>query len=187
MHEAHLLHLIEGCRQGKSAAEEALFRRFAPRVLSIARRYATDEPQALDFVQECFVLVFEKIDRYDSGRGDFEPWLHRLSVNVILQILRKNKSTQPTVELPPELPDGDLWETETEAIDPARILEAVRELPRGYREVFNLSVFEDWPHRDIAETLGITESSSRSQLARAKQWLKHKLTQATRHYEQGLV
>jgi len=187
MHEAHLLHLIEGCRQGKAAAEEALFRRFAPRVLSIARRYATDEPQALDFVQECFVLVFEKINRYDPQRGAFEPWLHRLSVNVILQILRKNKATQPTVELPPELPDGDLWELESDMLDAEKILEAVRQLPPGYREVFNLSVFEEWSHRDIAETLAITESSSRSQLARAKQWLKHKLTQATRHHEQGLV
>jgi len=187
MHEAQLLHLIEGCRQGKPAAEEALFRRFAPRVLSIARRYATDEPQALDFVQECFVLVFEKIGSYDAQRGDFEPWLHRLCVNVILQILRKNKAKQPTVELPPELPDGDLWEAETEAFDPEQILEAVRQLPRGYREVFNLSVFEEWSHRDIADILNITESSSRSQLARAKRWLKHKLIPATRHYEQGLV
>ncbi len=187
MHEAHLLHLIEGCRQGKPPAEEALFRRFAPKVVSVARRYATDEPQALDFVQECFVVVFEKINRYDPHRGDFEPWLHRLSVNVILQILRKNKSTQATVELPPELPDGDLWEMEPDILDAEKILEAVRQLPPGYREVFNLSVFEEWPHRDIAETLGISESSSRSQLARAKQWLKQKLTQATRHYEQGLV
>ncbi|MFN0015930.1 MAG: RNA polymerase sigma factor [Saprospiraceae bacterium] len=187
MHEVHLLHIIEGCRQGKARSEEALFRRFAPRVAAIARRYATDEPQANDYVQECFVIVFEKIDRYDPQRGEFEPWLHRLCVNVILQILRKNKSAQATVELPLELPDGDFWEPEAETLEPEKILEAIRLLPNGYREVFNLSVFEEWQHRDIAEALGISESSSRSQLARAKNWLKQKLTQVTRQYEQGLV
>ncbi len=187
MHEVHFLHMIEGCRQGKPASEEALFRRFAPTVVAIARRYATDEPLALDYVQECFVVVFEKINRFDPQRGAFEPWLHRLCVNVILQILRKNKTVQATVELPPEIPDGDLWEADTEILDAAQVLDAIRQLPQGYREVFNLSVFEDWPHRDIAEALGITESSSRSQLARAKQWLKQKLTQTKRHYEQGLV
>lgn len=182
-----LLHILEGCRRGQAASEEALFRRFAPRVLAIARRYATDEPQALDFVQECFVAVFEKIDRYDPRRGAFEPWLHRVCVNVVLQILRKHKRAHATVELPPELPDGDLWEPDLPPLDPAHILEAVRQLPDGYREVFNLSVFEDWPHRDIASALGISESSSRSQLARAKQWLKQKLKQTTTRYEQGLV
>jgi len=182
-----LLPIIEGCRRSQSSSEEALFRRFAPEVLAIARRYATDEPQALDFVQECFVEVFEKIDRYDPQRGTFEPWLYRVCVNVVLQILRKNKTAQTTVELPSEIPDGDIWETQPESLDPAHILDAVRQLPSGYREVFNLSVFEDWPHRDIAAALGISESSSRSQLARAKQWLQQKLKQTTRRYEQGLV
>ncbi|MBK8554516.1 MAG: sigma-70 family RNA polymerase sigma factor [Lewinellaceae bacterium] len=187
MNETQLLQIIEGCRQGHSPSEEALFRHFAPMVLATARRYAADEPQALDFLQECFVVVFDKIKKFDPQKGAFQGWMYRVSVNVMLQILRKNKRMQQHLELPVDLPDAEIKASELEILETPQILKALRELPEGYREVFNLYVFEDWSHRDIAQALGISESSSRSQLTRAKKLLKQKLQQVIRQYEQGLV
>lgn len=187
MHEDQLLQIIEGCRQGKSASEKALFQRFAPKVLAIARRYATDEPQALDFLQETFVLLFNKIKLFDPQKGAFEGWLYRLAVNTILQIMRKNRKQEPWVELPLEIPETEILDADLELFQQEQLMQAIRQLPEGYRQVLNLYIFEDWPHCDIAAALQITESASRSQLTRAKQLLKLKLQHTLRHYEQGLV
>jgi RNA polymerase sigma-70 factor (ECF subfamily) len=187
MHDNQLLQIIEGCCNGRPASEKALFSRFAPKVLAIARRYATDEPQALDFLQESFVLIFEKIAAFDPSKGAFEGWLYRLSVNTILQIMRKNRRLEPWLELPSELPETDFRDTDLELLKETQLLETIRQLPEGYRQVLNLFVFENWSHREIADALQITESASRSQLTRAKQLLKQKLEPLLRHYEQGLV
>ena len=187
MHENPLLQIIKGCRQGESASEKALFRLFAPKVLAIARRYATDEPQALDFLQEVFVLLFNKIKLFDPEKGAFEGWLYRLSVNTILQIMRKHRRQEPWVELPSELPETEIEDTELEMLQQEQLTQAIRQLPEGYRQVLNLFVFENWSHREIAAALHIAESASRSQLSRAKQLLQQQLQQILRQYEQGLV
>lgn len=187
MHDNQLLQIIEGCRKGRPASEKALFGRFAPKVLAIARRYATDEPQALDFLQEAFVLVFEKIAVFDPQKGAFEGWLYRLSVNTMLQIMRKNRRHESWQELPSELPETAFNDADLELLKEAQLLEAIRQLPAGYRQVLNLFVFENWSHREIADALQITESASRSQLTRAKQLLKQKIKPLLRQYEQGLV
>lgn len=187
MHDERLLQLIEGSQKGDAASEKALFQRFAPKVLAIARRYATDEPQALDYLQESFVQVFKKIKQFDPVKGVFEGWLYRLSVNVVLQIMRKNRHSPLWVELPADLPAVEIHDFELEMLREEQVLLAVRELPEGYRQVLNLFVFENWSHREIAEALQISESTSRSQLARARQLLKQKLQLLLRHYEQGLV
>ena len=187
MHKDPLLQIIEGCRQGRPASEKALFQRFAPKVLAIARRYATDEPQALDFLQEAFVFLFQKIDQFDPERGPFEGWLYRLSVNTILQLLRKNRRQESWVELPPDLPEAEIQNSELEMLQQDQLTQAIRQLPEGYRQVLNLFIFEEWSHREIAAALNIAESASRSQLSRAKQLLKQQLQQMLRHYEQGLV
>lgn len=182
-----LLYMIEGCQRGDAAAEKTLFLCFAPRVLAIARRYATDEPQALDYVQECFLVLFDKIKSFDPALGAFEGWFYRISVNTILQILRRKKGYPRFDEIPADLPEAEIRKSELELITPEQVMEALRQLPEGYRQVLNLYVFEGWPHRDIALALNITESTSRSQLTRAKQLLKQKLQPILRHYEQGLV
>ncbi|MBK8192278.1 MAG: sigma-70 family RNA polymerase sigma factor [Lewinellaceae bacterium] len=187
MHDENLLQIIEGCRQGRPASEKALFQCFAPKVLAIARRYATDEPQALDFLQEAFLVLFKKIELFDPQKGPFEGWLYRLSVNTILQIMRKNRNSEPWVELPPELPENEIEDPDLELLQQEQLMQAIRQLPEGYRQVLNLFVFEDWSHRDIAAALQITESASRSQLTRAKQLLKQKLQPILQQYEQGLV
>ena len=110
-------------------------------------------------------------------------WIYRLSVNTCLQLLRKAKQ-QPPLDFG-ELPviTGAIEPGDFDQIPESLILEAIRQLPPGYRQVFNLAVFEDWQHRDIAAALGISESASRSQLTRAKQFLKNFIHKTLPSYE----
>jgi RNA polymerase sigma factor (sigma-70 family) len=187
MTETPILLLIQQSLNGDAKSEEALYRRFAPQVMSIARRYTRDDAMAQDYMQECFVVLFEKLKKYDSSKGEFEPWLYRLCVNQILQLIRKNNRKINFEELPTELQELEIQENEMDLLDNKVLLAAIRELPDGYREVFNLSVIDNWSHKEISTALKITESSSRSQLARAKSLLRQKLYKIIRHHEQKLV
>lgn len=172
MIETEILRTVEACLRRDPRAEKALFERFAPRVYALARRYAPDETAAQDFLQECFIRVFDNLKKYDARRGEVGAWIYRISVNTCLQLLRKTKQ-QPLLDFG-ELPatSDEIEPDDLVQIPENLILEGIRQLPPGYRQVFNLAVFEDWPHRDIAAALGISESASRSQLTRAKQFLK---------------
>lgn len=191
MTETQVQILVQNCLRRDPQAERKLFDHFAPKVFAIARRFAPDDPTAEDFVQETFVLVFSKLKKYDPARGDFGGWLHRVAVNTCLLELRKmRRQPAKTNQFPPDLPDEtDSNEAEIfENISENQLLEAIRSLPDGYRQVLNLAVFEGWSHRKIGNELGIGESSSRSQLARAKYFLKIFLTKSLPKYErQGLV
>lgn len=163
--------LIEKCKKRNEQAEKELFFRFAPKILSICRRYTADEDLAQDYLQECFMTLFKNIKQYQPEKGPFEGWMYRLCTNRILQAFRKTKR-EPILEFWEELPDQELPEEQFEFIEEELLLSAVRQLPVGYREVLNLAVFEGWSHQEIAIRLGITESTSRSQLSRAKKMLK---------------
>ena len=185
--ETPILLLIHQCQNGDAKSEEALYRHFAPQVMAIARRYTRDDAMAQDYMQECFVVLFEKLKKYDASKGDFEPWLYRLCVNQILQLIRKCNRKISIQELPADLKEPEIQENEMELLDNKVLLAVIRELPDGYREVFNLSVLDNWSHKEISTALKITESSSRSQLARAKSWLRQKLYKIISHHEQKLV
>lgn len=182
-----LLQIIERCRRHEAEAEKILYFRFAPHIMALTRRYANDEAEALDYLQECFIVVFGKLDQYQPVKGNFEPWLFKVCTNVVLQLLRKKKSML-FVEISEHLQEEEVSEPSPLAhLNEYQILDAIRTLPEGYRAVFNLFVFEQWSHRDIALSLGITESASRSQLTRARKVIQFKLRQITSEYEQRLV
>lgn len=167
--------LVKCCQRKDRAAEKALFLRFAPKVLTICRRYARSDAQAQDYLQECFLQIFKQLGKYDAQRGEFSGWLYRVATNTILQQLRRSKRQPQLLYLEelPEVEDDDLLALPDTSSE--QLMRAIQQLPDGYREVLNLYVFEGWTHREIADTLGITPSASRSQLARAKQYLKKKL------------
>ncbi|MCB0529627.1 MAG: sigma-70 family RNA polymerase sigma factor [Lewinellaceae bacterium] len=183
MTETEILRTVEACLRRDIRAEKVLFEYFAPRVFALARRYAPDETAAQDFLQECFVAVFDRLKKFDPARGEFGAWLYRVSVNTCLQLLRREKQ-QPPLDFGdvPVLVD-DLGSEDLLQIPEQLVLEGIRQLPAGYRQVFNLAVFEEWPHRDISAKLGISESASRSQLVRAKQFLKNFIKKSLPSYE----
>lgn len=163
--------IITKCKQKNRQAEKELFFRFAGKVLTLCRRYVNDEHTAQDYVQECFIQIFNQLEKFDETKGSFEGWMYRVSTNVVLQLLRKAKKEIPIHYLE-ELPENDNVEELVDSLTHEEILDGIRQLPVGYRQVFNLFYFEGWSHKEIANELGIKENSSQSQLTRAKRMLR---------------
>lgn len=163
--------LITGCKQKNPARQRELFGLFAPRMMTVARRYTTDPAEAEDVLQEAFVKVFRAFDQFDGGRGVLEAWIRRIVVNTAIQHWRqRHRYFPPSAEeyLPenPAAPEADT------AMDAEELLQLIAALPPGFRVVFNLYAIEGYSHTEIAALLGITESTSRSQLARARKQLQ---------------
>ncbi len=168
--------VIKQCKQGDRLAEKKLFFHFAGKVRSICRRYSNSSQEAKDLMQECFLKIFSNIGKYDEKKGAIEGWIYQVSTNRILEILRKEKRGIKVVymaELPEE--SEEIAEDLLNRISSADLLQCIKELPNGYRNVLNLFIFEGFPHARIARELGITESTSRSQYTRAKKLLKEKI------------
>lgn len=157
-------------------AFNAIYKLLSPKLYYVCLRYLKNDADAQDVLQETFVTAYRKIDSF-TGQGSFEGWMRRIAVNHCLSKLRidKKQLESETYESQNSIPEDDdyLQKEETEA----RLLLALKALPDGYRTILNLAVLEDYSHREIAELLNITESTSRSQLMRAKAALKLKLEQ----------
>lgn len=169
--------LAERCRQGDNAARKELYEHYAGRMLSVCLRYAGDRDTAQDLMHDGFLKLFDSFDKFTwRGEGSLRAWMERVMVNTVLQHLRKNDVMNRASELEnvPEAydePDGSAIDVIPEKV----LMQFISELPAGYRTVFNLYVFEDKPHKEIAQLLGINEKSSASQLTRAKAALATKV------------
>lgn len=169
--------LIEGCLAGKRKAQNELYSRFAPMLFGICLRYAANRIEAQDMLQEGFVKVFSSLSSYES-KGSFEGWVKRITINNALNHIRSNGRQQifadfSEIENMPE-PVPEMDETLPQP-DADTMLRLIQELPQGYRMVFNLYVFEDYTHKEIAEAAGISENTSKTQLMRARNLLQKKL------------
>ena len=141
-------------------------------------RYTRDTDQALDILQEGFIKVFQNMERY-SGAGSFEGWVRRIMVNLSIDRFRKQKNDFLLLNGSMNIEDyEDVVEDETdvESVDydftPEQILEAMQQLSPAYKTVFNLYVFENYTHQDIAEALSISIGTSKSNFAKAKRNMK---------------
>lgn len=166
--------LIE-CGKNSRKAQEALFKLYYGKMLYVCLRYYPDRDSAQEVVQEGFIKVFEKIKSFDLS-GSFDAWISRLMTNTAIDMLRKNSKVSFTEINDPishslydENEQDDLDELDVNA---ALAMEAMNELSPAYRTVFNLFVVEEYSHKEIAEKLGISEGTSKSNLAKAKQNLK---------------
>ena len=157
--------LITACKKGDRKAQKALYDRYAPVLLGIARRYVKNTEDAEDVLVEGFFKIMTKLDMY-SGNGSFEGWMKRIVVNESLMFLRKRGSFKADVELENvDAKDDTNIEDDLLASD---ILNVLDDLPTGYRTVFNMYVIEGYKHREIAEILNISINTSKSQLILAK-------------------
>lgn len=168
--------IIKGCKKGDRKCQKALYDNYATMLMNVSRRYTNDMYEAQDALQNAFIKIFTKLDLYDENKpGSFEGWMSRIVINESIQIHRKKKGVTfrevETTLYSVGKESGILEELEAE-----EILKLLDQLPEGYRVVFNLFVVEEYNHKEIAETLGITESTSRSQLARARKCLQKILT-----------
>ncbi|MCU0429496.1 MAG: RNA polymerase sigma factor [Cytophagaceae bacterium] len=166
--------LLEGCKRNEQSAYEALFRRYAGKMLAVARRYSKTNFEAEDLVQESFIKIFQKIHMFEN-KGSFEGWIKRIVVNTALNHFDKTKKEHYHVDIQTsvDIPDTQL-ESIFERLSNEELLQILQELPEGYRMVFNLYVIEGYTHKEIGEMLDISEGTSKSQLFKAKAML-HKL------------
>jgi len=166
--------LIAGCLSGNRQAQRQLYDTYSRRFMAICMRYLKDQQQAEDVMIQSFMKIFEKLSQF-QGKGSFEGWMKRIVVTQALMTLRSNRQLALSVSLEEAT---DNWESTTELtqLEAAELMELVQSLPLGYRTVFNLFAIEGYSHQEIGELLGITESTSKSQLNRARSVLKEKIT-----------
>jgi RNA polymerase sigma factor (sigma-70 family) len=173
--------LISACKQGDSRAQEQLFLRFGSKMLAICRRYCSNVDDAHDALQDGFVKVFQAIEKY-RGDSAIETWMTRIFINTAIDQFKKSArygELFPGREQPDVAAD-EYQEFEGFPCTPEQALAAMERLPSGYRMVFNLYALEGFNHRQIAEKLGISEGTSKSQYARARKQLQELLMQLTR-------
>jgi RNA polymerase sigma-70 factor (ECF subfamily) len=177
--------LIIACKKQDRNAQKALYERYAPVMMAVCMRYCREQEAARDLLHDGFIRAFTQIGSF-SGKGSFEGWLRRIFVNLALENFRKEKQKNRFLEeysyISAQESDDyadDLLDIEN--IPREEVLEMIRDLPPGYRTVFNLFIFEEMSHKEIARMLGINEAASRSQFYRAKTILKNKITAILRH------
>jgi RNA polymerase sigma-70 factor (ECF subfamily) len=143
-----------------------LYERFAPKMYGVCLRYAGNAAEAEDILQEGFIKVFNKIGSFRS-EGSFEGWVRRIFVNTAIEHFRKKTYQQPITDYEENTIEGK-YENVLDSMAEKDIIALVQQLSPGYRTVFNLYVIEGYTHKQIAEILGISEGTSKSQLSRAK-------------------
>lgn len=164
-------HIIEQAIEGRPWAQERLYKDLSPKMLSVCRMYIKDLNYAEDAMVRGFVKMFTQLPSY-AGLGSFEGWVRRIMVCECIDFLRKKKDFEQSVD------DFSTIEPmeETQSIDSAEEVEYIQhcidQLPSGYRLVFNLYAIEGYKHHEIAEMLSISESTSKSQLFKAKKMLQ---------------
>lgn len=166
--------LINACRQRDRRAQQALYDRFAPNMFGVCKRYVKTQEDAEDVLIEAFFKVLTNIEQY-KGEGSFEGWIRRIVVNESLMALRKRVNFSQMLELTEV--DIPVTTSALQDLVARDILNLIDILPIGYRTVFNLYVLEGYKHREIAQIMGISINTSKSQLILAKKRLKNLLEQ----------
>ncbi|MBR6758682.1 MAG: sigma-70 family RNA polymerase sigma factor [Bacteroidaceae bacterium] len=166
--------LIEACISNKREAQRQLYDRYAPLMMAVAQRYVGDYDVAQDVLQEAFIKVFSSLHTF-SATGSLEGWIRRIVINSALEYLRTNDILHESVELEEIALSATTTETVIDNISADELLATIATLPSGFRTVFNMFAIEGYSHKEIAQQLGVTESTSRSQYNRAKALLKKKL------------
>lgn len=164
---------------GDNTATEWIYRKHVRYLSALCSRYITEDEDIRDVLQESFIKIFTSLDRFRyRGEGSLKAWMAKITLNETLKFVRNN-SRLPIDSIDDKdmnIADGDSMETEDIPTDVLH--QFIRELPDGYRTVFNLYVIDDKSHKEIAQLLGIKENTSASQLHKAKSMLAQKI----KHY-----
>jgi len=177
--------IIRQCKKGDDKAQEFIFKKYSPVLLGICLRYMKNKVKAEDVMQDAFITIFTKIKQY-NGKGSFEGWIKRITINTALMQLRQNKKeivsdlleNVKQVEISDEKNNSDLILTNRKSIienakfTQSEIFEAITELPEGFRTVFNMYVVDELKHKEIAKELSISVGTSKSQLLRGRKKLE---------------
>ena len=177
-----LKEIIEGCLRNNRRSQEELFKLFYGKMLPVCLRYIPDRDSAQEVLQEGFIKVFEKLEAFDY-KGSFEGWIRRIIANTAIDAIRRSKKdpyltdNDNDFKLGASDPMEEREEIEFTDLKAEIAMLAIQELSPAYRTVFNLYVLEDYSHKEIGEMLGISEGTSKSNLAKAKMNLQKILSE----------
>lgn len=165
--------LVAALKRGEGRAHKVVYERFAGKMLAVCTRYCANRADAEEVMLDGFMRVFEKIGQFRED-GSFEGWIRRVMVTESLMFLRKNRQWRQEVAIDDVVVEPD-YEWADTAVNENDLMRLVNQLPDGYRTVFNLYAIEGYAHAEIADMLGITEGTSKSQLSRARTMLQSNL------------
>ncbi|MDR1680120.1 MAG: sigma-70 family RNA polymerase sigma factor [Prevotellaceae bacterium] len=171
------LELIEGCKRENKHSRHLLYTLYARQMMAICYRYTGSKTVAEDILHDGFLKVFETISRFNyRGEGSLKAWISKIFSNLSLDYLRKNDLINTSIPLENWVEhEISVEDNDVNHVPDNVLMQFIAELPSGYRAVFNLFTFEEKSHREIGEILQINESSSRSQLTRAKAILSKRI------------
>ena len=164
--------LILNCKNQDLKAQEELYKKFSGILFSVCLKYSPNYHEAEDNLQDAFITIFNRIEQF-KGKGSFEGWMKRVTVNTVLQKYRKQRVFNLTNE--EQLEEEAVIEIEDNVVPLDFLLKIVQELPDRYRLVFTMYVLDDYAHKEISEIVGISVGTSKSNLARARGILKIKV------------
>ncbi|MDZ7777471.1 MAG: sigma-70 family RNA polymerase sigma factor [Bacteroidales bacterium] len=167
--------LIKRCLDNDSTAFKELYDEYAPKMFGVCLRYAKNEMEAEDILQDGFIKIFSNLHRF-KFEGSFEGWLRRTFVNTAINHYKKNLRHAREMDIEEIEAENLRDEKILDRISADEILAIVQSLPDGYKVVFNLNVLEGYTHKMIGQMLNISENTSKSQLLRAKRLLREKIT-----------
>lgn len=170
-------HLIENCIKGERKSQKALYEKYSPKMYSICLRYSKNAMDAEDILQEAFIKLFNNLNRF-RGDGSFDGWVRRIFVNTAIEHIRR-KSLNTAVGEGLENSIADKHQNALDNLYEKDLINSSLTLSNGYRTVFNLYAIDGYSHKEIAQQLGITESTSKSQFSRAKALLRNILQHKT--------
>ena len=166
--------LVKECIKGNAKAQRLLFDKFSPKMLGVCLRYTKSQDEAEDALQEGFVKAFSKLNDF-SNQGSLEGWIRRIMVNTSLDAIRKN--TKFIKDVPLDSVDYQIGNNDfiVEGLNAEDLMKLINSMPEGYKVIFNMFAIEGYSHQEISTTLGISESTSKSQYMRAKGYLRNRL------------
>jgi len=170
--------LIEGCVQGKSWAQKAMYESYAPAMMSVCKRYVRCQDTAQDLLHDGFVKLFTKIHTY-SYAGSFKGWMKKIFVTTALEHIRRNDALRNSI-------DAEIFEYQNiesdvsifEQLSVNELFACIAYLPDAYRIIFNMHAIEGYSHVEIAKELGINENTVRSRYAKARQMLQEMVNES---------
>lgn len=166
--------LIKKCLQNDSRALNKLYELYASKMFGVCLRYAKNQMEAEDILQEGFIKIFSNLHRF-KFEGSFEGWIRRTFVNTAINHYKKNLKHARELDIQDVEAENEKDVKVIDRLSADEILSIVQSLPEGYKVVFNLNVVEGYTHKMIGEMLSISENTSKSQLLRAKRLLREKI------------
>lgn len=168
--------IINSVKKRNDAAFKTLYEGCIRYVYAIVNRYVSNESDQQDVIQEIFARVYLSIDSFDENKGEFKFWLRRLTINQCIQHHRKQKTSIQSVPLDSAANMDSSLDENMNTLSKEEILMHLRRMPEGYKQIFMLVLIDEYSHKEVGKMLNISPETSRSQLHRAKKWLRENLS-----------